>query len=313
MQLPNGSSSQHAQSLSNTYGSPQNVARRLKVIDLMNISSTQHAQSTPYVTATGPSTQPVSHTPSSACTSNTDAMYSPTETEEQDPLSSTASYYTAEETSGLRQQHLELRCRGHHNARALGPAITLPFSYKPYDGKQSISGCSYYTNATNADPRQYNKRSQKFTSHQMVREGNSFTIPDRTKFARMLLPTLCSHGNFRAFCRLLWYYNFDLKKQTANGSSLLRSWQSTPFREYSNPNFRRDDETGPSRMECRRRKTKAPSDPGSRSSLFSRCSRARGESTMDEDHVASDMWRDGKPCESVPGSHSRYPKRRRVA
>ncbi|KAH1380624.1 hypothetical protein LV164_008729 [Aspergillus fumigatus] len=134
MQLPNGSSSQHAQSLSNTYGSPQNVARRLKVIDLMNISSTQHAQSTPYVTATGPSTQPVSHTPSSACTSNTDAMYSPTETEEQDPLSSTASYYTAEETSGLRQQHLELRCRGHHNARALGPAITLPFSYKPYDG-----------------------------------------------------------------------------------------------------------------------------------------------------------------------------------
>ncbi|KAH2847872.1 hypothetical protein KXW36_007526, partial [Aspergillus fumigatus] len=58
MQLPNGSSSQHAQSLSNTYGSPQNVARRLKVIDLMNISSTQHAQSTPYVTATGPSTQP---------------------------------------------------------------------------------------------------------------------------------------------------------------------------------------------------------------------------------------------------------------
>ncbi|KAH1741687.1 hypothetical protein KXV48_004038 [Aspergillus fumigatus] len=83
MQLPNGSSSQHAQSLSDTYGSPQNAARRLKVIDLMSISSTQHAQSTPYVTATGPSTQPVSHTPSSACTSNTDAMYSPTETEEQ--------------------------------------------------------------------------------------------------------------------------------------------------------------------------------------------------------------------------------------
>lgn len=168
MQLPNGSSSQHAQSLSNTYGSPQNVARRLKVIDLMNISSTQHAQSTPYVTATGPSTQPVSHTPSSAYTSNTDAMYSPTETEEQDPPSSTASYYTAKETSRLRQQHLELRCRGHHNARALGPAITLLFSYKPYDGKQLISGCSYYTNATNANPQQYNKQSQKFTSYQMV-------------------------------------------------------------------------------------------------------------------------------------------------
>ncbi|KAK9575914.1 hypothetical protein V6Z93_010603 [Aspergillus fumigatus] len=49
MQLPNGSSSQHAQSLSDTYGSPQNAARRLKVIDLMNISCTQHAQSAPYV------------------------------------------------------------------------------------------------------------------------------------------------------------------------------------------------------------------------------------------------------------------------
>jgi hypothetical protein len=177
MQLPNGSSSQHAQSHSDTYGSPQNAARRLKVVDLLNISSSQHARSAPYVTATGPSTQPVGHTPTSACTSNTDAMYSPTETEEQvpdaiyspysptameeqvpdaiyspysptameeqvpdaiyspysptameeqvpdaiyspyspntteeqAPPSSTASYYTAEETSGLGQSHLELQ------------------------------------------------------------------------------------------------------------------------------------------------------------------------------------------------------------
>lgn len=122
IQLPNGSLSQHAQSLSNTYGSPQNAARRLKVINLMSISSTQHVQSTPYVTATGPSTQPVSHTPSSACTSNTDAMYSPTETEEQVPdamyspnmmeeqasLSLTVLYCIAEEISRLRQLHLEL-------------------------------------------------------------------------------------------------------------------------------------------------------------------------------------------------------------
>lgn len=157
MQLPNSSLSQHAQSLSNTYGSPQNVVRWLKVINLMNISSTQHAQSTPYVTATGPSTQPVSHMPSSACTSNTNAMYLPTKTEEQDPLSLTALYYTAEEISRLRQQHLELRYRGHHNTRALGPVITLLFSYKPYDSKQSISGCSYYINIINTNPQQYNK------------------------------------------------------------------------------------------------------------------------------------------------------------
>jgi hypothetical protein len=71
------------------------------------------------------------------------------------------------------------------------------------------------------------------------------------------------------------------------------------LREYSNPSFRRDDETGFSRIECRRRKTKEPSDPGSQSSLFARCSCARGESTMDEDHVARDMWRGGKACESV--------------
>jgi hypothetical protein len=69
---------------------------------------------------------------------------------------------------------LSFRCRGHHNARALGPAITLPLSYKLYDGKQSFSGGSYCTNATHANPRQYNKRSQKFTSRQMVREGGFF-------------------------------------------------------------------------------------------------------------------------------------------
>jgi heat shock transcription factor len=144
-------------------------------------------------------------------------------------------------------------------------------------------------------------------------KGDSFIILDRNEFARTLLPTLCGHGNFRAFCSRLWYYSFDLKKQSVNGSSPWRSWQSTPFREFNNPNFRRDDETGLSRIECRRRKTKEPSDPGSQSSLFARCSRARGESTMDEDHVASDMWRGGKACESVRGSYPRYPKRRRVA
>lgn len=37
-----------------------------------------------------------------------DAMYSPNTIEEQDPPSSAALYYTAEETSRLRQQHLEL-------------------------------------------------------------------------------------------------------------------------------------------------------------------------------------------------------------
>jgi hypothetical protein len=133
-ELPNNSSSQHAQSLSDTYGSPPNAARRLKVIDLINISSNQHAQSAPYATAspnavvqsedlepvdnpsrqesqcpTGPSTPPVSHAPSSACTPNTDAIYSPTATDEQASPSSTASYCTAEETSGLGQPHLELQ------------------------------------------------------------------------------------------------------------------------------------------------------------------------------------------------------------
>jgi hypothetical protein len=154
MQLPNGSSSQHAQSHSDTYGSPQNAARRLKVVDLLNISSSQHARSAPYVTATGPSTQPVGHTPTSACTSNTDAMYSPTETEEQvpdaiyspysptameeqvhdaiyspyspntteeqAPPSSTASYYTAEETSRLRQLYLELQSQASPQCEGTG-------------------------------------------------------------------------------------------------------------------------------------------------------------------------------------------------
>jgi hypothetical protein len=168
MQLPNGSSSQHAQSLSDTYGSPQNAARRLKVIDLINISSSQHAQSAPYVTATGPSTQPVSHTPSSACTSNTDVMYSPTETEEQvpdaiyspysptameeqvpdemyspntteeqAPPSSTASYYTAEETSGLRQQHLELQVQGSPQCEGTGPC-NYPTSFLQTLRRQAI-------------------------------------------------------------------------------------------------------------------------------------------------------------------------------
>ncbi|GFF57020.1 hypothetical protein IFM51744_09061 [Aspergillus udagawae] len=134
MELPNNSSSQHAQSLSDTYGSPPNSARQLKVIDLINISSNQQAQSAPYATASpnavvqsedlepvdnpsrqqsqcpiGPSTPPVSHAPSSACTPNTDVMYWPTTTEEQTPPSSTASYYTAVETSGLGQPHLELQ------------------------------------------------------------------------------------------------------------------------------------------------------------------------------------------------------------
>ncbi|KAH1445798.1 hypothetical protein KXX58_006521, partial [Aspergillus fumigatus] len=133
-ELPNNSSSQHAQSLSDTYGSPPNAARRLKVIDLINISSNQHAQCAPYATAspnavvqsedlepvdnpsrqqsqcpTGPSTPPVSHAPSSACTPNTDAIYSSTATDEQASPSSTASYCTAEETSGLGQPHLELQ------------------------------------------------------------------------------------------------------------------------------------------------------------------------------------------------------------
>ncbi|KAH1752714.1 hypothetical protein KXV62_001152 [Aspergillus fumigatus] len=133
-ELPNNSSSQHAQSLSDTYGSPPNAARRLKVIDLINISSNQHAQCAPYATAspnavvqsedlepvdnpsrqqsqcpTGPSTPPVSHAPSSACTPNTDAIYSSTATDEQASLSSTALYCTAEETSGLGQPHLELQ------------------------------------------------------------------------------------------------------------------------------------------------------------------------------------------------------------
>ncbi|KAF4210407.1 hypothetical protein CNMCM5878_004459 [Aspergillus fumigatiaffinis] len=182
VELANNSSSQHARSCSDTYESPQNTARRLKVIDLMNISSSQRAQSTPYVTAspkavvpsedlepvdnlsrqqsqcpTGPSTPPVSHARSSACTPNTDAMYSPNETEEQvpdliyspysptaveekvsdliyspysptamkvqapdamdsptmteeqAPPSSTASYYTVGETSGLGQPNLEVQ------------------------------------------------------------------------------------------------------------------------------------------------------------------------------------------------------------
>jgi hypothetical protein len=208
MQLPNGSSSQHAQSHSDTYGSPQNAARRLKVVDLLNISSSQHARSAPYVTATGPSTQPFGHTPTSACTSNTDAMYSPTETEEQvpdaiySPYSPTAmeeqvpdaiyspySPNTTEEQAPRARQHrtiqlkkqadsgsrtLSFRARRHHNARALGPANTLPLSYKLYDGKESFAGCSDCTNATHAHPRQYNKRSQKFTSRQMVREGGFF-------------------------------------------------------------------------------------------------------------------------------------------
>jgi hypothetical protein len=62
-------------------------------------------------------------------------------------------------------------------------------------------------------------------------KGNSFIIPDRNEFARILLPIIYSHGNFRAFCRLLWYYNLHLKKPIINGSSPWRSWQSTPFRE----------------------------------------------------------------------------------
>jgi hypothetical protein len=134
MELPNNSSSQHVQSLSDTYGSPPNAARRLKVIDLINISSNQHVLSAPYATAspnavvqsedlepvdnpsrqqsqcpTGPSTPSVSHAPSSACTPNTDTFYSPTATDEQASPSSTASYCTAEETSGLGQPHLELQ------------------------------------------------------------------------------------------------------------------------------------------------------------------------------------------------------------
>ncbi|KAH2988334.1 hypothetical protein KXW58_006111 [Aspergillus fumigatus] len=134
MELRNGSSSQHAQSLSDTYGSPQNAVGRLNAIDLVNISSSQQAQSAPYVTASrnavvqsedlepaddpscqqsrcpiGPSTPPVSHAPSSACTPNTDARYSPTATEQQAPPSLTVSYCTAVEISGLGQPHLELQ------------------------------------------------------------------------------------------------------------------------------------------------------------------------------------------------------------
>lgn len=134
IELPNNSSSQHVQSLSDTYGSPLNAARQLKIIDLINISSNQHVQSAPYATAslnavvqsedlepvdnpsrqqsqcpTGPSTPPVSHAPFSACTPNTDAIYLTAATDEQASLSSTASYCTAEETSGLRQPHLELQ------------------------------------------------------------------------------------------------------------------------------------------------------------------------------------------------------------
>lgn len=69
---------------------------------------------------------------------------------------------------------LSFRSSRHHNVRRLGPAITLPLSYKLYDGNESFAGCSYCTNATHAHPRQYNKRSQKFTSRQMVREGGFF-------------------------------------------------------------------------------------------------------------------------------------------
>jgi hypothetical protein len=110
MELANNSLSQHARSCSDTYKSPQNTARRLKVIDLMDISSSQRAQSTLYITAslkavvpsedlepvdnpsyqqsqcpTGLSTPPVSHARSSTCTLNTDAMYSLNKMEEQVP------------------------------------------------------------------------------------------------------------------------------------------------------------------------------------------------------------------------------------
>lgn len=133
MELPNNLLSQHAQSLSNTYGSPPNAARRLKVIDLINISSNQHTQCAPYATASpnavvqsedlepvdnpsrqqsqcliGPSTPPVSHAPSSACTPNTNAIYLSTVMDKQASLSLIASYYTAKETSRLRQPHLKL-------------------------------------------------------------------------------------------------------------------------------------------------------------------------------------------------------------
>lgn len=144
-ELPNNSSSQHAQSLSDTYGSPPNAARRLKVIDLINISSNQHAQCAPYATAspnavvqsedlepvdnpsrqqsqcpTGPSTPPVSHAPSSACTPNTDAIYSSTATDEQASPSSTASYCTAEETSRLGQPHLKLQGQASPQCKGTG-------------------------------------------------------------------------------------------------------------------------------------------------------------------------------------------------
>lgn len=133
-ELPNNSSCQHAQSLSDAYGSPPNTARQLKVIDLINISSNQHTQCAPYTTAssnavvqseylepvdnpsqqqsqcpTGPSTPPVSHAPFSACTPNTNAIYLSTAMDEQASPSSTASYYTAKETSRLRQLHLKLQ------------------------------------------------------------------------------------------------------------------------------------------------------------------------------------------------------------
>ncbi|GLA56292.1 hypothetical protein AnigIFM63604_007421 [Aspergillus niger] len=152
MEPPNNSSSQHAQSLSETYGSPPNAARRLKVIDLIDISN-QHAQSAPYATAspnavvqskdlkpvenpsqqhsqcpTGPSTPSVSHAPSSACTSNTDAMYSLTATEEQASPNSTASYYVAEETSELRQPHLELQVQASPQCEGTG-ACDQPTSF----------------------------------------------------------------------------------------------------------------------------------------------------------------------------------------
>lgn len=145
-------------------------------------------------------------------------------------------------------------------------------------------------------------------------KGDSFIIHDRNEFARTLLPTICAHEDFRAFSRLLWYYNFELKKESVNGSSPRRSWRSTPFREYSNPNFRRGDEAGLSRIEVRRKKDKESSVPKPQPSVSDTFSCAGGNLTTDENHHESDNCRSEKACESVrQRPRIRYPKRRRLA
>jgi hypothetical protein len=57
-----------------------------------------------------------------------DAMYSPTMTEEQAPPSSTASYYTAGETSGLGQPNLEVQEQAPPQSEETG-ACNYPTSF----------------------------------------------------------------------------------------------------------------------------------------------------------------------------------------